>query len=474
MVADPVILAVLDDADPVRVGPYELLGVLGGGEMGRVFLGRSPGGRLVAVSVIHRHLAADRGFRLRFAREVAVARRVSGIFTAPVVDADFDAPQPWLATGYVAGPSLDKAVMVCGPMPVASVMALAAGLAEGLAAVHAAGLVHRNLKPANVLLADDGPRIIDFGISQALTAADLTDPGTVFATPSFMSPEQGMGVVVGPPSDIFSLGSVLVYAATGRTPFKMGQAFEIFYQVVNGQPDVSGVPGQIRPLIMRCLDKDPELRPSTDQILADLGPQRIEAGWLPASFEEMLRQYGLTSFRGGGLSSSAAINQPIRAEIARKARSTAGHAFLSYVREDSPQVDKLQRVLERAGVPVWRDTADLWPGEDWRAKIRHAITNNALAFIACFSQASISRYKSYQNEELMLAIDQMRMRPANDPWLIPVRFNECEIPDREIGAGRTLASIQRADLFGDSAEEASERLVAAILRILGRNSGFLR
>ena len=455
--ADPVILAVLDHADPARVGNYELLGVLGSGEMGRVFLGRSPGGRLVAVSVIHRHLAADSGFRLRFAQEVAAARRVSGIFTAPVVDADFDAPQPWLATGYVAGPSLDKAVMVCGPMPVTSVMALAAGLAEGLSAVHRAGLVHRNLKPANVLLADDGPRIIDFGISQALTAADLTDPGTGFASPSFMSPEQGLGTMAGPPSEIFSLGSVLVYAATGRTPFKTGQAFEIFNQVIRGQPDVSGVPAQIRPLVMRCLDKDPELRPSTDQILADLGPQRIEASWLPACFGEIVRQYDLRSFSGRGLSSSAS--------------SIAGHAFLSYVREDSRQVDELQGMLERAGVPVWRDTADLWPGEDWRAKIRHAITNNALVFIACFSQASISRDKSYQNEELTLAIEQMRMRSPDDPWLIPVRLNECEIPDREIGAGRTLASIQRADLFGAGAQEGSERLVTAILRILGRNSG---
>jgi len=263
--------------------------------------------------------------------------------------------------------------------------------------------------------------------------------------------------MAGPPSDIFSLGSVLVYAATGRTPFKTGQAFEIFNQVIRGQPDVSGVPAQIRPLVMRCLDKDPELRPSTDQILADLGPQRIEASWLPACFGEIVRQYDLRSFSGRGLSSSAS--------------SIAGHAFLSYVREDSRQVDELQGMLERAGVPVWRDTADLWPGEDWRAKIRHAITNNALVFIACFSQASISRDKSYQNEELTLAIEQMRMRSPDDPWLIPVRLNECEIPDREIGAGRTLASIQRADLFGAGAQEGSERLVTAILRILGRNSG---
>ena len=150
--------------------------------------------------------------------------------------------------------------------------------------------------------------------------------------------------------------------------------------------------------------------------------------------------------------------------------SVAGHAFISYVREDSRQVDRLQQTLEDAGVPVWRDTADLWPGEDWRVKIRRAITDNALVFIACFSQASISRHKSYQNEELVLAIEEMRLRPPDDPWLIPVRLSECEIPDREIGAGRRLTSIQRADLFGDRTDEGTERLVAAILRILGRHS----
>jgi serine/threonine protein kinase len=281
-------------------------------------------------------------------------------------------------------------------------------------------------------------------------------------------------MAVGTSSDIFSLGSVLAYAATGRAPFKIGQAFETFHQIIHGQPDVSGVPAQILPLIKRCLDKDPKLRPSTRQVMADLGPLQLEAGWWPASFSEILRQYDLSSFRGRGVSSSAAVNYPIRAEITREASSVAGHAFLSYVREDSRQVDQLQRVLEDAGVPVWRDTADLWPGEDWRVKIRHAITGNALVFIACFSRASISRGRSYQNEELTLAIEQMRMRPPDAPWLIPVRLDECEIPDREIGAGRTLASIQRTDLFGESIKESSERLVAAVLRILGRNSAFLR
>ena len=149
---------------------------------------------------------------------------------------------------------------------------------------------------------------------------------------------------------------------------------------------------------------------------------------------------------------------------------SAGHAFISYVREDSHQIDRLQRALQAAGVPVWRDTADLWPGEDWRVKIRRAIADNALVFIACFSEASLARAKSYQNEELVLAIEQLRRRPPDDPWLIPVRFDECEIPDREIGGGRTLASIQRADLFGDRFDEGMARLVAAILRILGRTA----
>jgi uncharacterized protein YwlG (UPF0340 family) len=164
------------------------------------------------------------------------------------------------------------------------------------------------------------------------------------------------------------------------------------------------------------------------------------------------------------------VTHPAVAKVIVKPNNLAGHAFISYVREDSRQVDQLQGTLQAAGVPVWRDTRDLWPGEDWRAKIRRAITNNALVFIACFSQASLSRGKSYQNEELTLAIDQLRLRPPDDPWLIPVRLDECEIPDRDIGGGRTLTSIQRADLFGNRSDESAERLVAAILRILGRHS----
>lgn len=190
--------------------------------MGKVFLGLSAGGWLVAVKVVKDDLAEDPEFRARFRREVAAARSVSGLFTASVVDADTDAPVPWLATAYVPGLPLADVVRDHGPLPPASVLALAAGLAEGLAAIHSAGVVHRDLKPSNVLLAEDGPRVIDFGISRATEASAVTRTGLVFGSPGFMSPEQAEGREVGPPSDVFSLGAVLAFAAAGEGPFGNG------------------------------------------------------------------------------------------------------------------------------------------------------------------------------------------------------------------------------------------------------------
>src|SRR5215469_16089906 len=217
---DLALVTELQPEDPQTIGPYRLVGQLGQGGMGRVFLGVSPGGRPVAVKAIRAELAADPQFRMRFGREVAAARRVSGVFTATVVDADIDGPVAWMATAYVPGPSLAEAVDSYGPLPRASLLALAAGLAESLNAIHAAGLVHRDLKPSNVLLAEDGPRVIDFGISRAVeSATSLTQTGLVIGSPGFMSPEQAVGADVGPPSDIFSLGAVLAFAATGEGPF---------------------------------------------------------------------------------------------------------------------------------------------------------------------------------------------------------------------------------------------------------------
>jgi len=264
-----------------------MLGRLGAGGMGQVFLGRSPGGRLVAVKVIRAELAGDPGFRARFAREVAAARKVSGVFTAAVVDADPAAPLPWLVTGFVTGLSLAEAVGEHGALPVASVLALAAGLAEGLGAVHAAGVVHRDLKPSNVLLAADGPRVIDFGISRAVDATQLTRTGMVIGSPAFMSPEQVEGGAVGPASDVFSLGAVLVFAATGEGPFGPGAPTALMYRVVHGTPRLDRLPGPVRPLAERCLAKDPGQRPTAAQFLAELTAAHPSAAdladWLPAS-----------------------------------------------------------------------------------------------------------------------------------------------------------------------------------------------
>ena len=250
---------------------YRLLRRLGTGGMGRVYLGQSPSGQLVAVKLIRPELADDPGFRQRFAQEVSTAQRVGGAFTAPVVDADPDGPRPWLVTVYVEGPSLADAVEERGAMPLESLLILAAGLAEGLGAVHRAGIIHRDLKPSNVLLAQDGPRIIDFGISRAADSAWLTNGGGVVGSPGFMSPEQAEGGTAGPATDIFSLGGVLAYAATGRTPFGAGSASALLYRVVYGTAATAQVPPQLRGLVESCLAKNPADRPDAEWLLAELG-----------------------------------------------------------------------------------------------------------------------------------------------------------------------------------------------------------
>jgi hypothetical protein len=279
-------LAELQPDDPARIGPYVLLGRLGSGGMGHVFLGRSPGRRLVAVKVIRPELAQDARFRARFAREVAAARTVGGLYTAQLIDAELDGQVPWLVTAYVPGPSLSDAVARHGPLPVASVAALATGLAEGLSAIHAAGVIHRDLKPSNVLLAGDGPRIIDFGIASAAQATSLTGTGFFVGSPGYMSPEQAQGHVVGPASDIFSLGSVLWFAATGEGPFGAGDTPAMLYRVVHVEPDYRPVPDEFRALIGGCLAKDPARRPAAAQFLADLNAAYpdspdLAGDWLP-------------------------------------------------------------------------------------------------------------------------------------------------------------------------------------------------
>jgi hypothetical protein len=261
--------------DPRQVGAFRLHARLGAGGMGRVYLGYSPGGRAVAVKVVHPELASDPQFMTRFQREAQAASAVSGAYTAPVVGSGPTDSPPWLATAYVAGPSLADFVARSGPLPEAAVWRLAGGLVEALQAIHAQGLVHRDLKPGNILLADDGPRVIDFGISRALMGSQMTAAKTTMGTPAFMSPEQVEGGDVGPASDVFGLGSVLAFAATGTAPFDGGASYSILYKVVTAEPDLSQLtegpfgptgPG-LRAVVASCLAKDPARRPTLAQLI---------------------------------------------------------------------------------------------------------------------------------------------------------------------------------------------------------------
>ncbi|WP_369260867.1 serine/threonine-protein kinase [Streptomyces sp. R35] len=279
----------LGPEDPPRIGPYRLIGRLGAGGMGRVYLARSEGGRTVAVKLVQTELAQEPEFRRRFAQEVAAARRVGGAWTAPVLDADTEATTPWVATGYIPGPSLQTVVdKEYGPLPLASVRVLANRLALSLQAIHAAGLVHRDLKPSNILLTVDAPRVIDFGIARALdTVLDdfRTRTGMMIGSPGFMSPEQVRGLRTSPASDVFCLGSVLAFAATGRPPFGTASSglHALLFRVAEEEPDLAGLPPGIDTLVRDCLRKDPALRPTPAEVAA-----RTEGGagnepWLPGA-----------------------------------------------------------------------------------------------------------------------------------------------------------------------------------------------
>jgi outer membrane protein assembly factor BamB/predicted Ser/Thr protein kinase len=271
----------LGSADPDAIASYRLIGVLGGGGMGRVYLGQSPAGRRVAIKVIRADLAQDPVFRRRFAREVAAVRSVSPLFTAPVVDADPDAEAPWLATTYIDGPSLGSWVREHGPMPPGAVLTLGAGLAEALSSIHRAGLVHRDLKPSNILLDDNGPHIIDFGIALSLDATRLTTSSGL-GTPSYMAPECLEGDEVGPAGDVFSLGATLFFAATGRSLVDEGTVYAQITQITRGRFDLSPLPRELRPVVLGCISHRAKDRPSADELtraFVDAGVAAPQPGW---------------------------------------------------------------------------------------------------------------------------------------------------------------------------------------------------
>ncbi|MFG1666367.1 protein kinase [Streptomyces sp. Y7] len=295
----------LGAGDPQQIGAYRLLARLGAGGMGDVYLARSDRGRTVAVKLVRRELAAQEEFRARFRQEVQAARQVGGFWTAPVLDADTEADVPWVATGYVAGPSLQQVVgQDHGALPERSVGILAAGLAHALKDIHAAGIVHRDLKPSNVLVTIDGPRVIDFGIARALETVDesgLTRTGALVGSPGFMAPEQVRGDRITPACDVFCLGSVLAYAATGRLPFGSvdSGAHAVMFRIAQEEPDLEGMPEGIAELVRDCLRKDPGVRPTLDRILERTGAEDTVSGgrsrdpWLPSALVAQLGRHAV-------------------------------------------------------------------------------------------------------------------------------------------------------------------------------------
>ncbi|MEU5285516.1 bifunctional serine/threonine-protein kinase/ABC transporter substrate-binding protein [Streptomyces sp. NPDC020755] len=275
----------LRPTDPARIGGHRLLGRLGAGGMGVVYLGRTDAGALAAIKVILPELAGDEDFRTRFRRETEAARRVDSPWAVSVTGADTESERPWLATEFVPGPTLSDVVARRGPLPVRSVMVLGRLLARALTAVHGAGLVHRDVKPGNVLLTAAGPRLIDFGIARAADATALTATGLVVGTPGFLPPEQVSGNTAGPAGDLFSLGCLLAYAATGRPPFGSGAVDALLYRTVHDAPDLDGIDdAHLRAVLDRCLAKDPGARPAAadlDTLIAEDVPADPTADWLP-------------------------------------------------------------------------------------------------------------------------------------------------------------------------------------------------
>jgi hypothetical protein len=298
----------LTSSDPAEIGGYRLKARLGSGGMGRVYLASTPGGRAVALKVVRAELSDDPNFRTRFRQEIEAAQRVHGLYTAQLVDADPDATPPWLVTAYVPGPSLEEAVDDHGPMPEALVFRLIAGVAEALAAIHAAEVVHRDLKPSNVLLAQDGPRVIDFGIARALEAASLTRSGIMMGSPDFLAPELVQDLPITPALDVFALGSLAVYAATGQPPFGRGNLAAVAHRAVYEPPNLEGCPAGLLTLIEACLEKRAQDRPPPHRIIEFCAAHATEA---PDAGQPWL-DWGLTRRAAAGLPDFAelAIAQP--------------------------------------------------------------------------------------------------------------------------------------------------------------------
>ncbi|GGW65554.1 bifunctional serine/threonine-protein kinase/ABC transporter substrate-binding protein [Streptomyces xantholiticus] len=397
----------LRGADPARLAGYRLLRRLGAGGMGVVYLARCPGGALAAVKVIRAAYADDEGFRARFRREVETAGRVTNPWVVPLLDADPDAESPWLATAFVPGPSLAEAVEECGPLPYGTVRVLGARLAEALDAVHGAGLVHRDVKPGNVLLAVDGPRMIDFGIARMPEDTALTASGMVVGSPGFLSPEQaqGRGREIGPASDVFSLGCLLAYAVTGERPFGRGSSAEMLMRTVHDEPDLDGVPEPLLPLLRGCLVKGPGSRPAVAEVRRALDGAGEGGGWLPESLVQLIARrsaaaLALPAVEATEVSGATAADAPPGQETAAGPGGATRRRFLV--------LGSAAGVLSAGGTAAWW-TANRPGRASTTDAVEARLPRLAVALHADLSGSGRTTGRAQENG-VRLAVDQLNSR----------------------------------------------------------------
>ncbi|SDT13249.1 Serine/threonine protein kinase [Streptomyces sp. TLI_053] len=370
--ATPPVFQELTRDDPREVGGYRLFARLGAGGMGRVYLSYTPGGRPVALKVVRPELAEDPEFRARFAQEVASARRIHGLFTAQLVDAGVDAVTPWLATTYVPGPSLQQVVQRFGPLPERTVLLLIAGIAEALQAIHGTGVVHRDLKPGNVLIAPDGPRVIDFGIARAADAGALTSTGLRIGSPAYMAPEQATGRPATPATDVYALGALAVHVATGAPPFGDGPDPATLYRTVHEEPDLDPVPEGLRGLLLDCLAKRPEDRPTTAEVIAAVREHPAVAGhlrfgddWLPHPLTSQITRHADLPQVPAEAAGGSADGDPDQAPTMLAPRSAAAPTVVA------PALPPASATVTAAGRPAPHDGRAVDPaGGRARAKPR--------------------------------------------------------------------------------------------------------
>ncbi|MFC4123879.1 serine/threonine-protein kinase [Nocardia rhizosphaerae] len=438
--------------DPRRIGSYRLLGVLGSGGMGKVYLGRTAGGRTVAVKVIRPDLHGDAEFRARFRREVAAARRVDGAFTAPVLDADVDAVPPWLATGFVAGLPLSDAVARFGPLDERALLALGRGLAAALAAIHGAGVVHRDLKPSNVLLAVDGPKVIDFGIARAVGDTALTTTGKVIGSPGFMCPEQVRGTPLGAACDVFAIGGVLTFAATGHGPFGAAELAQLLWRIIYEQPRLDALPARIRPLVASCLVKDPDARPAPLELLVEFerlaDPAHTE--WLPPA---LIAEIGTRAVRlldlDTGPDEHPVIPQP------RTANDTHPRNYAGPYRTDRDPMSPRATDTEAPSMPI-SDHADRLPA--------HRIDSTAPAITPAVGVAPSSPRGSARHTRLLLTAGVVvtAVAVAVGAYLIGTRLGSDD-KDNPMAARTTTTAGVGATASTPRADTASGAVPAAFL-----------